>query len=76
MIAYFDTSALVKRYLVEEGTEQIAALWSDAQFRAVSRRLPTPKPSRRFIERSESNRPTRRSYARCGPDSSVTGAPC
>jgi predicted nucleic acid-binding protein len=37
MIAYFDTSALVKRYLVEEGTEQIAALWSDAQFRAVSR---------------------------------------
>ena len=37
MIAYFDTSALVKSYLVEDGTEQIAALWFDAQVRAVSR---------------------------------------
>jgi predicted nucleic acid-binding protein len=37
LIAYFDTSALVKRYAAEEGTEQIAALWAEAQHRAVSR---------------------------------------
>ncbi len=27
MIVYFDTSALVKRYLVEEGSPEIEALW-------------------------------------------------
>ena len=37
MIAYFDTSALVKRYAAEEGTEQVVALWKEAQHRAVSR---------------------------------------
>ena len=37
MIAYFDTSALVKRYLAEQGTEEIAALWAEAEYDAVSR---------------------------------------
>ena len=37
MIAYFDTSALVKRYAAEQGTEQIAALWAETQYHAVSR---------------------------------------
>ena len=37
MIAYFDTSALVKRYATEQGTEQIAALWAETQCHAVSR---------------------------------------
>ena len=37
MIAYFDTSALVKRYLAEQGTEEIAALWAEAEYHAVSR---------------------------------------
>ena len=37
MIAYFDTSALVKRYVQEAGSDQVLALWSTAQARAVSR---------------------------------------
>ena len=37
MIAYFDTSALVKRYVTEQGTEQITALWAETQRHAVSR---------------------------------------
>ena len=37
MIAYFDTIALVKRYLAEQGTEEIAALWAEAEYHAVSR---------------------------------------
>ena len=37
MIAYFDTSALVKRYATEQGTEQIAALWAETRYHAVSR---------------------------------------
>ncbi len=30
MILYCDTSALIKRYVEEEGTEKVDALWSDA----------------------------------------------
>ena len=37
MIAYFDTSALVKCYLAEQGTEEIAALWAETEYHAVSR---------------------------------------
>lgn len=37
MIAYFDTSALVKRYMQEADSDQVLALWSTAQTRAVSR---------------------------------------
>ena len=37
MTAFFDTSALVKRYATEQGTEQIAALWAETQYHAVSR---------------------------------------
>ena len=37
MIAYFDTSALVKRYVQEADSDQVLALWSTAQARAVSR---------------------------------------
>ncbi len=37
MIAYFDTSALVKRYVQEADSDQVLAIWSTAQARAVSR---------------------------------------
>ena len=37
VIACFDTSALVKRYLAEQGTGEIAALWAEAEYHAVSR---------------------------------------
>ena len=37
MIAYFDTSALVKRYLAEQDAEEIAALWAEAKYDTVSR---------------------------------------
>ena len=37
MITFFDTSALVKRYLSERGTEEVAALWTATECHAVSR---------------------------------------
>ena len=37
MIAYFDTSALVKRYVQEADSDQVLAIWSTAQARAVCR---------------------------------------
>ena len=37
MIAYFDTSALVKRYVQEADSDRVLALWSAVRTRAVSR---------------------------------------
>lgn len=37
MIAFLDTSALVKRYIKEEGTDDLLALWDRAEHVAVSR---------------------------------------
>ena len=37
MIAYLDTSALVKRYVQEDGTEEILDLWGRAEHVAISR---------------------------------------
>ena len=31
MILYCDTSALIKRYVEEKGTERVDALWEDCQ---------------------------------------------
>jgi predicted nucleic acid-binding protein len=37
VIAYFDTSALVKRYMQEADSDRVLALWSAVRTRAVSR---------------------------------------
>lgn len=39
MIVYFDTSALLKRYVVEAGSEAVAALWKQATASAASQIL-------------------------------------
>lgn len=39
MIVYFDTSALLKRYVLEAGSEAIAALWKQATGSATSQIL-------------------------------------
>ena len=62
MIAYFDTSALVKRYLAERGTEEVVALWAEAQYRAVSRLAYAETLS--ALHRKESEQPSDRSALR------------
>ena len=36
MIVFFDTSALIKRYLAESGSDAVAELWNNATLAAVS----------------------------------------
>ena len=59
MIAYFDTSALVKRYLAEHCTEEIAALWAEAEYYAVSRLVYAETLS--ALHRKEREQPSDRS---------------
>jgi predicted nucleic acid-binding protein len=39
VIVYFDTSALLKRYVIEAGSDAMAALWKDASAMATSQIL-------------------------------------
>ena len=39
MIVYFDTSALLKRYVAEVGSDAITALWKEASVKATSQIL-------------------------------------
>lgn len=39
MIVYFDTSALLKRYVIETGSDAVAALWKEATVMATSQVL-------------------------------------